>query len=50
MSIRINIKSPSKKELAGLLRAIANMIEVSSNQTVTIDATVTFNPCNEAGG
>lgn len=50
MSIRTDIMSPNKKELADLLRAIARLIEVSSNQTVTVTATITFNPCEEAEG
>jgi len=50
MSIMINTESPNKKELAELLRAIAAMIETSSNQTVTVNATITFNPREEAEG
>jgi len=50
MSIQMNISTPNKKPLAELLRAIATVIEISSNQTVSVNATVTFNPCKKAEG
>ncbi|MBA7685890.1 hypothetical protein ES703_94321 [subsurface metagenome] len=50
MSIQMNVNTPNKKPLAELLRAIATMIEASSNQTVTVNATVNFNKCKEAEG
>ena len=47
MSIKTDIMSPNKKELADLLRSIAHLIEVSSNQTVTVTMAITFNPCKK---
>ncbi|GAH50550.1 unnamed protein product, partial [marine sediment metagenome] len=48
MSIQMNIITPNKRPLAELLRAIATMVETSSNKTVTVNMTVTFNPRKEA--
>lgn len=44
MSVHLNVRTPSKKNLAQVLRAFAGMIEDSSNQTVTVCLDVTFNP------
>jgi len=48
VSILVDLKTPHKKEMAEILRAIASIIEVSKNKIVTVNATVIFNPCNEA--
>lgn len=45
MSIRINTKTPNKKEIAAILEAIANWIRVSGNQTITISLDISFNQC-----
>lgn len=50
MSIRLNTKTPQKKEIANILRAVADWIEASSNQTITIDLNLTFNQGKEAKG
>jgi len=42
MSIEMNIKSPSKKELAEIIRRIADLIVVSSNETVIVTFSVKF--------
>lgn len=49
MSLQMNINTPNKKVLAEVLRSIATMIAASTNQTVTVNMTVTFNPCKKAG-
>lgn len=43
----MNTKTPKKKEIAKILRAVADWIEASSNQTITIDLNLTFNPCKK---
>jgi hypothetical protein len=43
MSVKIDLISPDKKHLAALLRAVAEMIEESSNETVTVTASIEFN-------
>ena len=48
MSIQLSTMTPNKKEIAGILRAVATWIEASGNQTITLDLHVTFNKCKEA--
>lgn len=43
MSLSIDTKTPNKKEISSLLRAIACWIEVSGNKTVTIQLSLIFN-------
>ena len=43
VSININVQTPQKKEIANLLRSIADMIENSSNDTVTVKGEIEFN-------
>lgn len=50
MSLKLSSKTPNKKEVSTILRAIADWIETSSNQTITIDLTLIFNKCEEADG
>jgi len=38
----MNINSPSKKQLAEILRAIADLIDGSTNKTVTVILEVQF--------
>jgi len=47
MSIKVAMGTPHKKQVAELLRATAALIEMSSNQTVDVIMTVTFNKCEE---
>lgn len=47
MSIELNLSSPHKKPLAKILHAIAEMIEASSNQMISIVGTVTFEKCKD---
>lgn len=47
MSININVKTPQKREIANLLRSVADMIEGSSNDTVTVTSEITFNKSNK---
>ena len=42
MSIQINMKTPTKKEIADILRAVSESIEVSVNETVEVDLEVVF--------
>ena len=42
MSIQINMKTPNKKEIADILRAVSESIEVSVNETVEVDLEVVF--------
>ena len=44
MSIKISIKTYSKKEIAEVINACSNLIKASSNDTVTLDFDLTFNP------
>jgi len=48
MSITLNTKTPQKKAIAKILRSVADWIETSGNQTITIDLTLTFNKCKKA--
>lgn len=43
MSIKINIQTPNKSELAQVLRSIANLIESSSNDTIIVFLEAIFN-------
>lgn len=43
MSLNISMKSPSKKEISEILNAVSKLIEVSSNETISIDLELTFN-------
>lgn len=43
MSININLNTPNKKGIANILKAIADDIAISSNDTVTVVLEVTFN-------
>ena len=43
MSIKIDMKTRNKKQLAALLMDIAALIEVTSNKTVTLVMDLTFN-------
>jgi len=43
VSFKVSLKTPSKKELAELLHAIAEFIKNSANETVSIGLEVTFN-------
>jgi hypothetical protein len=42
MSIKINLDTPNKNELAQLLRSIADLIAASNNKSVLIDGAITF--------
>jgi len=42
MSISISVSTPNKNEIAEVLKAIANWIKESSNETILIDLAVTF--------
>ena len=44
MSLTIDLKTPWKRQLVDTLHAIATMIEVSGNETITVQLKVTFNP------
>jgi len=44
MSVAIDMQTPNKQQLAQVLKAIADMIATSGNDTVTVNLTVTFNP------
>jgi hypothetical protein len=48
MSINMDLKTPQKKSLANTLRSIAQIIEDSINETVTIELEVTFNAKEKA--
>jgi hypothetical protein len=39
-----NLRTHQKAELAKVLRAIADWVEICGNETVTIDLKLTFNP------
>lgn len=43
MSIEIHMRTPQKKQMAGIFRAIAEDIEASANETISIDLKVTYN-------
>lgn len=43
MSLRIDIKTPNKQEISQVLRSVANLIEISTNKTVTINLSVEWN-------
>ena len=43
VSININVQTPQKKEIANILRSVADMIEKSGNDTVTVKADIDFN-------
>ena len=43
MSISINMKTPNKEQLSNMLKSVAGIIEISSNDTVTINLKVDFN-------
>ena len=42
MSISISMKTPNKKEIATILRAISDTIEAVTNETVTVNLDVEF--------
>ena len=44
MSVHVSLKTPRKKALAEVLRAIARLIEESSNPTVTLELSLRFDP------
>ena len=44
MSVTMEMRTPKKAELAQMLKAIADMIAVSGNETVSIDLRLTFDP------
>ena len=50
MSIKMDVKSPNKGEMARILRAFADLVEVASNETVTVTVAVTFDLDKEAEG
>jgi hypothetical protein len=43
VSVKIDLVTPNKTHLAALLRAVADMIDESSNETVTVTASIQFN-------
>jgi hypothetical protein len=49
MSLNTNIVTPNKAELAGILRSVADLVEASSNNTVTVTLNVEFNNDKKGG-
>ena len=43
LSIKINVETSQKKEIANLLRSVADMIENSVNSRVTVMCEIEFN-------
>ncbi len=43
MSINVSIRTPSKKAVSKIVVAIAEMIAISSNETVDVEMQVKFN-------
>jgi len=42
MSIKINLSTPHKENLAKILKEISDLIEVSTNKTVGLDMSLNF--------
>ena len=43
MSIKLDLVTPQKEEAANLIKAVADIISNSTNKTVTVEMSVTFN-------